>query len=87
MERTLNKNIVWYHQPRGGTIKREQFEKLKAALLVEFRFWLRGPKTNIYWSRTYHAVAIRYRRGLVNYQAIKERISSFIWGFFTALDL
>ena len=92
MARTLTKNIVWYHQPRGRIIDgrnltRKQFEKLKATLLVEFRFWLRGPKTNIYWSRTYNAVAIRYRPGLVNYQELKEKVSSFIWGYFTALDL
>lgn len=82
----LHRNITWYHRPAEGKLTKQQFQFLKAALLSNYRFWLRSYHTQVYWSRRYKAVAIRYRRGMMNYQHIKERIHDYIHGYFKALE-
>ncbi len=85
-EYCLKKNITWYHRPKDGKLDPKQFQRLKECLLGQFRFWLRGTKTRVYWSRTYKSVGIRYRKGMMGYQEIKEQISYYIHGYFKALE-
>ena len=82
----LRRNITWYHRPKDGRLDPKQFQRLKAILLVNYRFWLRSTKTQVYWSRTYKSVGIRYRKGMMRYQEIKEQISAYIHGYFKALE-
>lgn len=88
MERSLKKNVVLYHAPRTGkTLTRDQFQKLKNQLMTEFRFWLRSYRNQVYWSRRHKAVAVLYLKGTVDYELVSSRVSYFIFGFFTALDI
>lgn len=87
MPTTLNKNVIWYHRPLNGALSKADFTRLRDRLLVEFRFWLRGARPNVYWSRRHKAVAIRLRKGTVNYESVKANISYYVFGFFEALDL
>lgn len=82
----LHKNVTWYHRPKDGKLSKKHFERLKSALLAQFRFWLRGVKTQVYWSLKNKAVAVKFRKGMMGYPEIKDQISAYIHGYYKALE-